>query len=187
MDDGGSERPAGASRATDADSAPEARSSLADGILNKTFQSYHTWLGLADKATKYQECRQTSRYETDWRTGILAATAICQRERVPRHDRVASINLYNASGGYFYYRKAGLTERQTRIDLRIRNHFTEKMCDAHLEDCHLMSAQRGFSVHADSHDVVAWLSAQEGALATHTTCVQINWLYNTASVSGCKC
>ena len=104
-------------------------------------------LGLADKATKSQECRQTSRYETDWRTGIPAAAAICQRERIPRHDQVASINLYNASGGYFYYRKAG----QIRIDLRIRNHFTDKMCDAHLEDGHLMSAQLGFLSEAGPH------------------------------------
>ena len=36
VDDGGSERPAGANRATDADSAPEARSSLA-ASLNKVF------------------------------------------------------------------------------------------------------------------------------------------------------
>ena len=41
--DGGSERPAGASPATDADSAPEARTSPADGALDKVFQGFPYW------------------------------------------------------------------------------------------------------------------------------------------------
>ena len=53
----------------------------------------------------------------------------------------------------------GLTESQTRIDLRIRNHLTEEMCDAHLEDGHLMSAQLGFLSEAGPHKAFDELSA----------------------------
>ena len=45
---GGSERPAGASRATDADSAPEARSSLAKA--SSTNSSKVTMTGIAEEA-----------------------------------------------------------------------------------------------------------------------------------------
>ena len=40
---GGSERPEGASRANDADSAPKARSSLAEASSTKVFHGYHNW------------------------------------------------------------------------------------------------------------------------------------------------
>ena len=43
MGDGGSERPAGASQATDAASASEAPSSLADGTLDKVFHGFFCW------------------------------------------------------------------------------------------------------------------------------------------------
>ena len=43
LGDGDSERPAGVSQATDADSAPEARSSLADGTVDKVFQGFPYW------------------------------------------------------------------------------------------------------------------------------------------------
>jgi len=53
---------------------------------------------------------------------------------------------------------------QTRRDLRIRNHLTEKMCDAHLEDGHLTSAQHGFLSEADPHkpfdERSAWIFIQ---------------------------
>ena len=71
VDDGGSERPAGASRATDADSALQARSSL-DASLNNVFHGCHNW-----------HCRR----ESEWRTAVETKSSTVT-ERLERHNKV---------------------------------------------------------------------------------------------------
>ena len=90
MGDGGSERPAGASQATDADSAPEDRSTLADGTLDKVFHGFPYWHCRRDEEQRNEtSCMENQRSDN---IRVKAFMVLWTHSRIQKSTRLAPID-----------------------------------------------------------------------------------------------